>query len=106
MDQDQVRHVCCQKVGGAHSCKRCKKFVHVFCGIAEGEEGFGPPSCATIDIVLSKGGPKAIAESYYSAMRAQQQSGGQSNETLARQTKLSWCLPSLKKCNAIIDESV
>ena len=41
MDQDQVCHVCCQKVGGAHSCKRCKKFVHVFCGIAEGEEGFG-----------------------------------------------------------------
>ena len=65
-----------------------------------------PPSCAIIDIVLSKGGPEAIAESYYSAMRAQQQSGGQSNETLARRTKLSRCLPSLKKCNAIIDESV
>ena len=48
-----------------------------------------PPSCAIIDIVLSKGEPEAIAESYYSAMRAQQQSGGQSNETLARQTKLS-----------------
>ena len=41
-----------------------------------------PPSCAIIDIVLSKGGLEAIAESYYSAMRAQQQSGGQSNETL------------------------
>ena len=65
-----------------------------------------PPSCAIIDIVLSKGGPEAIAESYYSAMRAQQQSGWQSNETLARRTKLSWCLPSLKKCNSIIDESV
>ena len=64
-----------------------------------------PPSCAIIDIVLSKGGPEAIAESYYSAMRAQQQSGGQSNNTLARRTKLSWCLPSLKKCNSIIDES-
>ena len=48
-----------------------------------------PTSCAITDVVLSKGGPEEIAESYYSAMRAQQQSGGQSNETLARQTKLS-----------------
>jgi len=34
------------------------------------------PSCAILDIVLAKGGPEAIAESYYSPMRAQQQSGG------------------------------
>ena len=54
----------------------------------------------------SKGGPEAIAESYYSAMRAQQQSGGQQNETLARRTKLNWCLPSLKMCDKIIKESV
>ena len=33
-----------------------------------------PPSCTIIDIMLSKGGPDAIAESYYRAMRAQQQS--------------------------------
>lgn len=65
-----------------------------------------PPSCAIIDIVLAKGGPEAIAESYYSAMRAQQQSGGQENETLARRTKLNWCLPSLRKCDTIIQESV
>ncbi|CAB3992085.1 Hypothetical predicted protein [Paramuricea clavata] len=31
------------------------------------------PSCVMIDVVLAKGGPEAIAESYYSAMRAQQQ---------------------------------
>ena len=54
-----------------------------------------PPSCAMIDVVLAKGGPEAIAESFYSSMRAQQQSGGQTNETLARRTKLNWCLPSL-----------
>ena len=47
------------------------------------------PSCAILDIDLAKGGPETIAESYYSAMRAQQQSGGQSNETLARRTKLN-----------------
>ena len=41
-----------------------------------------PESCA----VLAKGGPEANAESYYSCMRVQQQSGGQSNETLSRRT--------------------
>ena len=56
-----------------------------------------PQSCAVLDIVLAKGGPEAIAESYFSCMRAQQQPGGQSNETLSRRTKLNWCLPSLKK---------
>ena len=61
-----------------------------------------PQSCAVLDILLAKGGPEAIAESYYSCMRAQQQSGGQSNETLSRRTKLNWCLPSLKKCDDII----
>ena len=65
-----------------------------------------PPSCAILDIVLAKGGPEAIAESYYSAMRGQQQSGGQSNNTLSRRTKLNWCLPSLKNCDEIIHESV
>lgn len=48
-----------------------------------------PSSCALLDIVLSKGGPEAIAESFYNSMRAQQQSGGQSNENLARRTKLN-----------------
>jgi hypothetical protein len=43
-----------------------------------------PPSCALLDIVLAKGGPEAIAESFYNTMRNQQQSGGQSYDTLAR----------------------
>ena len=64
------------------------------------------PSCVMVDVVLAKGGPEAIAESYYSAMRAQQQSGGQANDTLARRTKLNCCLPSLRKCESIIKESV
>lgn len=66
----------------------------------------GPPSCAIIDIVLAKGGPEAIAESYCSAMRAQQQSAGQANEAMLRRTKVNWCLTSLKKCNSIIIESM
>ena len=58
------------------------------------------------DIVLSKGGPEAIAKSFYNSMRAQQQSGGQSNENLARRTKLNWYLPPLKKCDGIIREGI
>ena len=38
---DHVCHVCFQSVGDTHSCKECKKFVHLHCGIPEGEEGFG-----------------------------------------------------------------
>ena len=63
-------------------------------------------SCALLDIVLSKGGPEAIAESFQNSMRAQQQSGGQSNESLARRTKLNWCLPPLRKCDGIIREDI
>jgi hypothetical protein len=65
-----------------------------------------PPTCIILDVVLAKGGPESIVESYYSAMRFQQQTGGQSNDILARRTKLSWCLPSLKLCDNIIAESV
>ena len=64
------------------------------------------PSCALLDIVLAIGGPEAIAESFYNSMRNQQQSGGQLNETLARRTKVNWCLPSLKHCDKIIKEGV
>ncbi len=64
------------------------------------------PTCVIHDIVLAKGGPESIVESYYSAMRYQQQTGGQADETLTQRTKLSWCLPSLKECDAIIAESV
>ena len=41
-------------------------------------------SFAIPDIVLAKGGPEAIAESYYSCMRVQQQSECQSNETFQK----------------------
>ena len=65
-----------------------------------------PPSCILIDVALAKGGPEAITESFYATMRAQQQSGGQHNETLVKRTKLSWCLPSLNNCEGIINDSI
>ena len=64
------------------------------------------PSCILIDIALAKGGPEAIAESFYATMRSQQQTGGQSNEVLVRRSKISWCLPALRLCNGIIKDSV
>ena len=63
-------------------------------------------SCIIIDVALAKGGPEAIAESFYAAMRYQQQSGGQENDTLVTRSKLNWCLPSLKLCDSIIKETI
>lgn len=44
-------HVCTKgPVGTAHRCKKCLKYVHVFCGIisSEDEEGYGQPvTCNT-----------------------------------------------------------
>ena len=66
----------------------------------------GSHSCIILDIALSKGGPEAIAESFYATMRNQQQPGGQGNNTLTMRSKLSWCLPSLRLCDEIIRESI
>ena len=38
---DHTCHVCHKEVEGAHTCKRCKKSVHLICGTAQGEEGYG-----------------------------------------------------------------
>ena len=66
----------------------------------------GIHSCIIIDVALAKGGPEAIAESFYAAMRYQQQSGGQENDTLVTRSKLNWCLPSLKLCDSIIKKAI
>ena len=39
--------------------------------------------CVAIDISLAKGGTEAVFESFYSVMKLQQSTGGQSKETLA-----------------------
>ena len=33
--------VCKKDVGKVHQCNICKHYVHVFCGVGLGEEGFG-----------------------------------------------------------------
>ena len=46
-------------------------------------DAIGIEGCVAIDIALAKGGTEAIAESFYSVMKSQQCTGGQSNEILA-----------------------
>ena len=62
--------------------------------------------CALIDIALAKGGPEAIAESFYNCMRCQQCSGGQSDWVLTKQAKIGWCSSSVDKCGKIIHDAV
>ena len=38
---DHICHVCSKEVGEAHTCKMCKTFVHITCGTAKGEKGYG-----------------------------------------------------------------
>lgn len=93
--------------GKAHKVKLCeKKVFESFYSKKDLYDIAKPPSCTLLDIVLAKGGPEAIAESFYSAMRFQQQAGGQSNETLVRRTKVTWCLPSLQHCEELIKKAV
>ena len=66
----------------------------------------GKESCALLDIALSKGGPEAIAESFYNCMRHHQHPGGQHNWTLTTRAKVAWCLPSIKNCSKLIDKAV
>lgn len=65
-----------------------------------------PTSCALINIVVPKGGPKATTESFHAIMRSQQQVGAHSNKTLTRRMKLMWCFSSFKLCDKTICKSV
>jgi hypothetical protein len=38
---EHICAVCSEEIGIAHTCSTCNKFVHIICGIPEGEEGFG-----------------------------------------------------------------
>ena len=64
------------------------------------------PGCILIDVALAKGGPEAIAESFYATKRAQQQVGGQYNDTLVTRIKSSRTLPSVRLCDDILRESI
>ena len=93
--------------GNSVTCRLHDQSVYAaFYGNEAIYEKAGPHSCIIIDVILAKGGPEAIAESFYATMRSQQQGGGQHNDTLVTRAKLSWCLPSLRNCEQIIREGI
>ena len=64
----------------------------------------GKSACSVIDVSMAMGGSEAIAESYYSVMASQKKDGGQSNETLEKQTFIDWSLPNILTCKNTIEE--
>eukprot|EP00794_Sanderia_malayensis_P013290 gene13289-biopygen10600 len=56
------------------------------------------------DVALGKGGPESVVESYYSVMKSQQHSGGQSNDTVSLRTKLDWSLPNVMQADKMVKE--
>ena len=41
IDRNDVCHVCKNEVGSAHQCVICDRYIHLFCGIGQNEEGYG-----------------------------------------------------------------
>lgn len=35
--------MCNKDVGVGHKCTKCNSYIHPFCGITQGEEGYGKP---------------------------------------------------------------
>nr|XP_039253066.1 uncharacterized protein LOC120330255 [Styela clava] len=64
----------------------------------------GSEFCIAMDIGINLGGSEAVVESFYSVMKTHQQSGGQSNETLARRTIVDWQFPMPAQCPHTIRE--
>lgn len=55
VDESNVCHVCNGDVGQAHSCLTCHRFIHIFCGTQQDEEGYGQKAickdCSGISLV-------------------------------------------------------
>ena len=58
LDQS-ICHICNNEVGNAHRCKKCRKYIHLFCGISnldEESEGYGQETlCKSCDDTSSSG---------------------------------------------------
>ena len=57
-----------------------------------------------IDVALAKGGSEAVVESYYSAVKSQQQAGGQTSENLSLRAKLDWSLSNILHSETMVNE--
>lgn len=64
----------------------------------------GKEICVLLDLALSKGGPEAVVESFYSVMKNHKMNGGQHNDNLAMRAKLDWCLPNSLQATRMVEE--
>ena len=62
--------------------------------------------CLILDIMYSKAGTEAIAESIYRVVETQEMDGGQSHDVLSLRTKVDWSLPSVLQCEVALDSMI
>ena len=64
----------------------------------------GQQFCIVFDIVYSKTGTGAVAESLYRVVEKQEMNGGQSISVLGNRAKIDWCFPPIVRCERALDE--
>ena len=65
----------------------------------------GQQFCIVFDIVYSKTGTEAGAESLYRVVEKQEMNGGQSTSVLGNRAKIDWFFPPIKvRCERALDE--
>lgn len=64
----------------------------------------GREFCLIFDIMYSKSGTEAVAESFYRVVGMQEKDGGQSQEVLSMHAKVDWCLPPVVQCESALAE--
>ena len=64
----------------------------------------GQQFCIVFDIVYSKTGTEAAAESLYGVVEKQEMNGGQSISVLGNRARIEWCFPPIVRCERALDE--
>ena len=57
-------------------------------------QSLGQDACIVLDVALASSGCEAIVEGFYSVVKAQAQSGGQSNKVLTERAVVDWVFPN------------
>ncbi len=63
----------------------------------------GREFCIIFDIMYSKTGTEAVAESVYRVAEKQEQDGRQSIAVLEMRTKIDWCFPEVVQCDLALE---
>ncbi len=78
--------------------------ISTFYSNAEIIQSLGQDACIVIDVALASSGCEAIAEGFYSVIKAHAKSGGQSNKVLMERAVMDWTLPHPLGCPSTIAE--